>query len=77
MAVCYNKLWKLLIDKKMTKTQLCKKAKVSTNAMAKMGRDEDVRVEVLVKICEALECNIEDIVEVVPSAEADGGPGHD
>ncbi len=66
MAVCYNKLWKLLIDKKMTKTQLCKVAKVSTNAVAKMGRDEDVRVEVLVKICGALACNIEDIVEIVP-----------
>lgn len=66
MAVCYNKLWKLLIDKKMTKTQLCKAAKVSTNAVAKMGRDEDVRVEVLVKICSALNCNIEDIMEIVP-----------
>ena len=49
MAVCYNKLWKLLIDKRMTKTQLCNEAKVSTNAMAKLGRNEDVRVEVLVK----------------------------
>lgn len=57
MAVCYNKLWKLLIDKEMTKTQLCKTAKVSTNAVAKMGRNEDVRVDVLVRICEALECN--------------------
>lgn len=66
MSVCYNKLWKLLIDKKMTKTQLCKAAKVSTNAVAKMGRGEDVRVEVLVKICTALGCNIEDIVELVP-----------
>ena len=54
MAVCYNKLWKLLIDKKMTKTQLCKEAKISTNAVAKMGRDEDVRVEVLAKICATL-----------------------
>lgn len=66
MSVCYNKLWKLLIDKKMTKTQLCKTAKVSTNAVAKMGRGEDVRVEVLVKICSTLGCNIEDIVELVP-----------
>ncbi len=72
MAVCYNKLWKLLIDKKMTKTQLCKKAKVSTNAIAKMGRDEDVRVEVLVKICEALDCNIEDIIELVPKSDDSG-----
>ncbi len=66
MAVCYNKLWKILIDKKMTKTQLCQKAKVSTNAVAKMGRDEDVRVETLVKICTCLGCTIDDIMEIIP-----------
>ena len=67
MAVSYNKLWKLLIDKKMTKTQLCKKANVSTNAMAKLGRDEDVRVEVLIKICSTLVCTMDDIMEIIPS----------
>ena len=66
MAVCYNKLWKLLIDKKMTKTQLCNEAKITTNAMAKLGRDEDVRVEVLVKICSILDCTVDDIMEIVP-----------
>ena len=65
MAVCYNKLWKLLIDKKMTKTQLCKEAKISTNAVAKMGRDEDVRVEVLAKICATLGCTMDDSIEVI------------
>ena len=65
MAVCYNKLWKLLIDKKMTKTQLCKEAKISTNAVAKLGRDEDVRVEVLAKICATLGCTMDDIIEVI------------
>lgn len=69
MAVCYNKLWKLLIDKRMTKTQLCNAAKVSTNAMAKLGRNEDVRVEVLVKICAALDCTMDDIMELVPAQE--------
>ena len=69
MAVCYNKLWKLLIDKRMTKTQLCNEAKVSTNAMAKLGRNEDVRVEVLVKICTALDCTMDDIMELVPVTE--------
>ena len=69
MAVCYNKLWKLLIDKKMTKTQLCNEAKVSTNAMAKLGRNEDVRVEVLVKICTALDCTMDDIMELFPAQE--------
>jgi len=67
MAVCYNKLWKLLIDKSMTKTQLCNKAKISTNAMAKLGRNEDVRVEVLVKICTALDCTMDDIMELIPA----------
>ena len=65
MAVHYNKLWKLLIDKKMTKTQLVEKAKISTNAMAHLGKNEDVRVEVLVKICKALDCSIEDIMDIV------------
>ncbi len=66
MSVCYNKLWKLLIDKGMTKTQLCQAAKVSTNAIAKLGRNEDVRVEVLVKICGILGCTLDDITEIVP-----------
>lgn len=66
MAVSYNRLWKLLIDKKINKTQLCQQAKISTNAMAKLGKDEDVQVEVLVKICTALNCRIEDIMEIVP-----------
>ena len=65
MAVSYNKLWKLLIDKKMTKTQLVEKANISTNAMAHLGKNEDVRVEVLVKICKALDCSIEDIMDIV------------
>ncbi len=65
MAVCYNKLWKLLVDRSMTKTQLCQKAKISTNAMAHLGKNEDVRVDVLVKICRELNCNIEDIMDIV------------
>lgn len=67
MAVRYNKLWKLLIDKGMTKTQLIKAAGISTNAMAKLGKNEDVRVEVLVKICRTLECTMDDIMEIVPN----------
>lgn len=66
MAVCYNKLWKLLIDKGMTKTQLCQQAKVSTNAMAKLGKNEDVRVDVLVKICGVLNCTVDDIMDMIP-----------
>ena len=65
MAVCYNKLWIKLIDKNMSKTQLIKKAQISTNAMAKLGKNEDVRVEVLVKICGVLNCSLDDIMEIV------------
>lgn len=66
MAVSYTKLWKLLIDKHMSKTQLIKAAKISTNAMAKLGKNEDVRVEVLVKICGELNCSMDDIMEIIP-----------
>ncbi len=65
MSVSYNKLWKLLIDKNMSKTQLIKEAKISTNAMAKLGKNEDVRVEILIKICLVLGCSLDDIVEIV------------
>lgn len=64
MSVSYNRLWKLLIDKNMSKTQLIKDAKISTNAMAHLGKNEDVRVEVLVKICATLNCSMDDIMEI-------------
>ena len=64
MAVRYNRLWKLLVDKSMTKTQLIKAAGISTNAMAKLGKNQGVRVEVLVKICGVLHCTIDDIMEI-------------
>lgn len=64
LARSYNKLWKLMIDKKINKTQLCKAAGITTNAMAKLGRDESVPLETLEKICESLDCNIEDVVEI-------------
>lgn len=67
MAVSYNKLWKLLIDRNMNKTQLCEKAKISTNAMARLGRNEDVRVEVLAKICVELGCTMDEIMEIIPN----------
>lgn len=66
MAVCYNKLWHIMIDRNMSKTQLIKEAGITTNAMAHLGKNEDVRVEVLAKICIALGCTMDDIVDVVP-----------
>ncbi len=63
MAISYDNLWKLLIDKKMNKTQLKQLAKISTNAVAKLGKNESVSLETLEKICKLLQCNIGDIVE--------------
>ena len=69
MTISYNRLWKLMVDKKINKTQLCEKAGITTNAMAKLGRNETVQVEILAKICKALECNVEDIMEVIPEKQ--------
>ena len=66
MAVSYKKLWKLMIDKGLNKPQLCTEAGITTNAMARLGRDEGVRVEVLVKICSVLNCTMDDIMEIIP-----------
>ncbi len=63
MKINYDKLWKLMIDKKINKTQLSEKAGITTNAMAKLGKNESVQVEILIKICNILECKIEDIIE--------------
>ena len=64
MAVNYDKLWVILKERQMLKTDLIKAAKISTNAMAKLGKNEDVRIGVLVKICEKLDCKLDDIVEI-------------
>ena len=63
MPMNYNKLWKLMIDKNLSKTGLTRLAGISTNAMAKLGRNEDVRVNVLEKLCTSLDCKLDDIVE--------------
>lgn len=64
MIYNYNRLWKLLIDKGMTKTQMRKTAGISTNILAKMGKDEPVAMESLAKIATALQCGLDDIVEI-------------
>ena len=63
MSVSYKKLWKMLIDRDMPKTQLIHEAGISTNAMAKMGKGLDVRTETLIKICKVLDCKIDDIID--------------
>lgn len=71
MAVDYSGLWKLLIDRKMNKSQLKDAAHISTNAVAKLGKGEFVSLETLEKICMALECNIEDVIVFVPQKETE------
>ena len=65
MDVSYKKLWKLLIDKDMKKKDLCEKAGISPASVTKMGRNGHVTTEILLKICTALDCQVEDIMEIV------------
>lgn len=69
MSVSYNKLWKLLVDKKMSKADLRKASGVSPNTMTKLRRDEPVMLNVLDKICETLGCNYGDVMDYVPDKE--------
>ena len=65
MAVSYKKLWKLLIDKDMKKKDLRMATGITTTALAKLGKNEHVNTEILAKICKVLDCNIEDIMELI------------
>lgn len=69
MHISYNKLWKLLIDKGMNKQDLGKIANISPASIAKLGKGANVTTDVLLKICEALDCNLEDIIETVKDEE--------
>lgn len=64
MAISYNKLWKLLVDKKMSKADLRKAVGMAPNTLTKMRKDEPVSLEVLIRICQVLDCNIGDIMDV-------------
>ena len=70
MAVSYKRLWKLLIDKDMKKKDLCAKAGISSSSVTKMGKNGHITTEVLVKICAALECSLDDIMEIIPDNSA-------
>ena len=65
MAISYNKLWKLLVDKKMSKADLRKAVGIAPNTMTKMRRDEPVAMETIIRICECLGCDICDVMELV------------
>ena len=69
MAIRYNKLWKKLIDENMMKVELRDQAGITTNALAKLGKNEHVSTQVLEKVCNVLHCEIQDIMEFVPDKE--------
>lgn len=71
MTVSYKKLWKLLIDKDMLKKDLQIKAKISWASVTKMSKNENVSMDVLKKVCQALNCGIEDIVEFIPDNQTE------
>ena len=75
MAISYNKLWKLLIDKKMKKKDLQKASGISSSSVAKLGRNENVNTEILQKICSALNCDISDIMEMENGTNNQGTVG--
>lgn len=66
MGVSYNKLWKLLIDKNMKRVDLRTAANISSGTLAKLGKNESVTTDVLVRVCRALNCDIGDIMEILP-----------
>ena len=69
MAISYNKLWKKLIDLEMSRTEMRIKAGISTKTLAKLGKNENVNTDVLVKVCEVLGCNVDEIMDVVEKGE--------
>ena len=69
MAIRYNKLWKKLIDENMMKVELRDQAGITTNALAKLGKNEHVSTQGLEKVCKVLHCEIQDIMEFVPDEE--------
>lgn len=72
MIYSYDKLWKLLIDRKITKTEMRQQTGISTNMLAKMGKQMPVSMEALAKICNYLRCGLDDVVEIFSSTEEGG-----
>jgi putative transcriptional regulator len=69
MKVSYNKLWKLLIDMNLNKTKLRKMAQMSPNTMAKLGKNETISMDIILRICEVLKCDVGDIMETIADEE--------
>ena len=71
MKVSYNKLWKLLIDMNLNKTKLREMAQMSPNTMAKLGKNETISMDIILRICEVLKCDVGDIMETIPDEGED------
>ena len=69
MAVSYNKLWKKLIDLEMSRTELRVKSGISTRQLAKLGKNENVTTDVLVRVCQALDCNVDEIMDITETED--------
>jgi len=74
MGISYKKLWHLLIDREMKKRELLRLANISTATLAKLNRGENVNTDILVRICRALDCSLEDIMELLPENNKPGKP---
>lgn len=72
MDVSYNKLFKMLIDKEMKKTEFAKEVGISANTLAKLSRNETVSMEVIIRICRALGCSVDDIMDILPETRVRG-----
>lgn len=71
MALSYNRMWKLLVDKKMSKADLRKAAEIAPNTMTKLRRDEPVNLSILARICQELNCDFGDIIEYIREPDSD------
>ena len=72
MDVCYNKLFKLLIDKGWKKTEFAKNAGISQNTLAKLSKNEKISMDVLIKICRTLNCTVDEMMDILPEEELKG-----
>jgi len=70
MRISYNKLWKMLIDKGMKKSDLKEQAGISSASIAKLGKGENITTDVMIKICESMNCHLEDIMETIQDDES-------
>jgi DNA-binding Xre family transcriptional regulator len=73
MDCSYNKLFKILIDRRMNKKELAAAAGISPSSLAKLWRNENVNVDILIKICRALDCKVDDILDILPQQEEGNG----